>query len=486
MATVPAESSLRVTRLETRDFKRIEALDVCPGRKSLIVLRGPNEAGKTSAIDSLVATVGGKGRSPEVPIRRGAEAATVTLELSDALRPRYQVTASWQGERRWLTVKAVNEDGTLAKLSAGQTLLDSLVSDVSFDPLAFAKADKREQVRLLYAAVGKLADYEAAQLRRKGLYDKRTEINARVRQAEAGLAACPDPAPGQTLRATSDTELGGQLADAQTHNAHRDRLSQAAMEDDRTADRCQQQIDQIEQTIAALRKDKAQAEAGAAAHRSQLAALPPAVDTATITAHVQQVREASARAEQQAKHRQKLIDARAARSDAEALTHRIESVDGELVQMLEQSAIGQAVPGLAVVAGEVTHNGLPLSQASGMRRLETSCLVGMAASPSLRVLCVDEGDQLDDASITRLIELAKARDYSVWMTAIRAGDQANPDTHIVDIAAGRQAGGIGPAVTPTPAAVAPAAPVASMIGVAAAADKNFAVSPAAAVFDLDL
>jgi hypothetical protein len=72
-----------------------------------------------------------------------------------------------------------------------------------------------------------------------------------------------------------------------------------------------------------------------------------------------------------------------------------------------------------------------------MRRLEVSCLVGMAASPSLRVLCVDEGDQLDDASIARLIELAQARDYAVWMTAIRAGDPNNPETHVVDIAAGK-------------------------------------------------
>ena len=138
MADTNPTSSLRVTRLEARDFKRIEALDVSPGRKSLIILRGPNEAGKTSAIDSLIATIGGKGRSPEVPVRRGAEDAAVTVELSDALRPRYQVTRSWTTEgRTWLTVKTVNDDGTTAKLTAGQTLLDSLVSDVSFDPLAF-------------------------------------------------------------------------------------------------------------------------------------------------------------------------------------------------------------------------------------------------------------------------------------------------------------------------------------------------------------
>ncbi|NLE57647.1 MAG: AAA family ATPase [Planctomycetes bacterium] len=445
MADTNPTSSLRVTRLEARDFKRIEALDVSPGRKSLIILRGPNEAGKTSAIDSLIATIGGKGRSPEVPVRRGAEDAAVTVELSDALRPRYQVTRSWTTEgRTWLTVKTVNDDGTTAKLTAGQTLLDSLVSDVSFDPLAFAKADRKEQVRLLYAAVGKLADYEAAQLRRKGLYDKRTEVNGRGRRAEAELAACPDPCPGQTLQPVSDAELAKQLADAQAHNNKRDDLLRRATQRRNDAQLKRNDAAEIAAKIAELQADLARAQKEAVeldvlagVLLADLEKLPPAVDTAAITAHVQQVRQANARAEQQAAHRAKRQAAEQARHGSAGLTAQIEAVDRDLDRMLETSGIGQAVPGLAVRNGEVQHNGLPLSQASGMRRLETSCLVGMAASPSLRVLCVDEGDQLDDASIARLIELAQARDYAVWMTAIRAGDPSNPETHVVDIAAGK-------------------------------------------------
>jgi len=443
-------SSLRVTRLEARDFKRIEALDVCPGRKSLVILRGPNEAGKTSAIDSLIATIGGKARSPEVPIRRGAEDAAVTVELSDALRPRYQVTRSWSGEgRTWLTVKAINEDGTVGKVSAGQTLLDSLVSDVSFDPLAFAKAPKAEQVRLLYAAVGKLADYEAVQARRAALYEQRRQINAAVRQAEAELAACPDPCPGQTLQAVSDAELAKQLADAQAHNAQRKMLEQDARNHDEDVARAQLEVARLEARLAEVRAEAARSRSLADASRARLAAMPPAVDTAAITAHVQQVRQANARAEQQARHRSKAEVAEQARRESAGLTAQIEAVDRDLDRMLEASGIGQAVAGLSVKDGEVLHNGLPLSQASGMRRLEVSCLVGMAASPSLRVLCIDEGDPLDDASIARLIELAKQRDYAVWMTAIRAGDPANPETHVVDIAAGKAA-----TTSPAPAAVA--------------------------------
>lgn len=462
MADTNPTSSLRVTRLEARDFKRIEALDIAPGRKSLIILRGPNEAGKTSAIDSLIATIGGKARSPEVPIRRGADAAAVTVELSDALRPRYQVTRSWTAEgKTYLNVKAVNEDGTVGKVSAGQTLLDSLVSDVSFDPLAFAKANKAEQVRLLYAAVGKLADYEAAQARRRALYDQRTQINAKVKQAEAELTACPDPCPGQVLQTVSDAKLAEQLADAQTHNRQRDTVEReiedlltAAREHSRRAEALDQEFARIRQEAIHEAKLSLEMAEKADAAKARLAAMPPAVDTAAITAHVQQVREANARAEQQGKNRTKYVAVRSARSDADALTARIETVDGELVRLLESSAIGQAVPGLTVKAGEVLHNGLPLSQASGMRRLEVSCLVGMAASPSLRVLCVDEGDQLDDASIARLIELARARDYAVWMTAVRAGDPADPNTHVVDIAAGRRAGDPDPSPPVSPLAAA--------------------------------
>jgi hypothetical protein len=89
-----------------------------------------------------------------------------------------------------------------------------------------------------------------------------------------------------------------------------------------------------------------------------------------------------------------------------------------------------------------------------MRRLELSCLIGMAANPTLRVMTIDEGDQLDDAAIARLQEIATANDYQVWLTGIRVPGQTTDTLFVADLADGHVAGNTTPPSetpeTPTP------------------------------------
>lgn len=454
--------ALRVTRLAVSNFKRIVSADIQAGDRTLVILRGPNENGKTSTLEALVSTLSGKRALPEVPVTLGADSSVVEVTLGDGAGPRYRITRSVKadGGRTWLNVHQIGADGQPAKVTAGQTLLDSLVNNLSFDPLAFSKTqDRKTQIRMLYAAAGRQADYEVAQAKRARLYEQRSQANAKVKQLEMCLAELPDPAPGQQLRPVSEAELAQQLKNAEAHNARRLQHEQTIGRHISAATTARTKIQELQAEIRRMEAAAAESDQAAERTREALNQLSPVIDTNAIAAHIQATSEHNRKAEMQVCRAQGQTMVAEARAEADKLTSELAAVDQAVDAMLEQSDLGQAVPGLQVREGQILHNGVPFSQASGMRRLELSTLIGMAANPRLRILCVDEGDQLDDASLVRLKELAEKRDFAVWMTAIRAGDETDPDSLIVPVHDGRAVGAACAArcrESPTPTSATPA------------------------------
>src|SRR5690554_1159564 len=66
----------------SENCKRLKDADIRPNDTvATIALR--NGAGKTSVLDSIYAALAGKAAAPAVPIRKGAEQATIRLALGD-------------------------------------------------------------------------------------------------------------------------------------------------------------------------------------------------------------------------------------------------------------------------------------------------------------------------------------------------------------------------------------------------------------------
>ena len=101
MATVVNEIVLR--KLVIQNFLRVEALTVDADGKNVII-SGPNESGKTSAIDAIWLALGGKSARPlDAPIHKGAEKASVELDLG-----KYRVTRKWTAKGTSLVVETAD------------------------------------------------------------------------------------------------------------------------------------------------------------------------------------------------------------------------------------------------------------------------------------------------------------------------------------------------------------------------------------------
>ena len=81
---------MKITQLTIENIKRISAVDIKPDG-TLVEITGRNAQGKTTALDSIAYTLGGKKAAPDDPIRQGQNSAKVMVRLDN-----YIVERTWK------------------------------------------------------------------------------------------------------------------------------------------------------------------------------------------------------------------------------------------------------------------------------------------------------------------------------------------------------------------------------------------------------
>ena len=179
------ESGMKVIELKVDNFKRLKAVLIRPGDAPVVEISGRNAQGKSSVIDAIWAALQGASvlKNTPAPVRKGARSAEVRLDLGD-----YIVTRKFTngGKNTYLTVTTA--DGT-AKITSPQRLLDSLVGDLSFDPLAFSRLPDREQAEALMKMLK--IDIVGLEQQRQQAYNARTIVNRDVARTKAELDSLP-------------------------------------------------------------------------------------------------------------------------------------------------------------------------------------------------------------------------------------------------------------------------------------------------------
>lgn len=435
---VKHESPLRVTLIEAENFKGLRTITIEPGDKTFMLIVGANCSGKTSALDVLVAVLGGKRVQPEVPLRIGEEKGHGTVELSEDLVGQYRIERHWEKDKPdKLKVWSLKGDRRVA-LKAGQTVLDEIIGDIGLDPYKFLRAEPKEQVAMLMAASGLGDFYEEAQANRDQLYEDRTEINRQVKRLGNLLDSTPDPSPREELKEISDAELAERMEVAQVHNAGRNALERAIRTAEANLADWEADVRALKSKIGELHKQIGDCEDTLDSRKSELTNLAPSIDAEALQAELTECREHNAQCEEQAAHHG-YVEAHLAEAEkADALTQDILALDAEVIERLNTSELGKNMPGLKIMDGGVFLKGVPLKQVCGWEGLHVSALVCMAATQRARILCIDEADGIDDASRESLCDLATERGYQIFMTCVRSPMTGDLDTEVCHLRDGEQ------------------------------------------------
>lgn len=383
---------MKIIELRAENIKRIKAVDITPDG-TLQVIGGRNAQGKTSVLDAIWLALGGGKASKDTsqPIRDGEDSASVTLDLGELT-----VTRTWTHSGTKLQVESA--DG--ARFKSPQTMLDALVGQLSFDPLAFTRLSAREQRDALLDLVELDVDLDKLDAERQQAYEQRTQVGREAKNI--GEAEVDESLPSEEQSAR---DLIGQIQEAQDLN--RD-ISNAQ----NTRDLLKARILELERELEVAKGKLESAERLAGRVK---------IDTSHPEQQLSQLEETNAaiRANEQAKNRK--AQKQQLKAEYDDRTEQIEALDKQ-----KADALGAAefpVEGLAFDEHGVTYQGVPFSQASSAEQIKVSLAMAMALNPRLKVLRIMDGSLLDDEAMAAIREVVAEHDFQLWIERVGDADQ---------------------------------------------------------------
>lgn len=398
---------MHIVGLEVENFQRIKAVQLKPDGSGSVIVSGANEQGKTSLLDAIWATLGGKaGNNSARPVRDGAAQARVEIDLGDMI-----VTRVWRNGTTAVRVKS--KDG--AEYKSPQALLDSFIGRNTFDPLAFTRLKAREQREALLDLVDLDVDVSALDAARAAAFEERTEVGRR----KSALGAAPVVDENLPRVEVSVSDLLQRINAARDQEAlnQADRAKLSALQDKSASVRGE--LQRARELVLKLEAEEAIVAGEIVAQQAVVDNLTYPEDISELEIAVAEVEATNAaiRANNTAIEIIEAIKARSAEYDA--LTEKIREIDAEKAAALARAVF--PVDGLGFDDEGVTFNGQPFSVASSAQKIRVSMAMAIAANPKLRVARIMDGSLLDAKSMKLISDLAVDNDFQVWIEVVADG-----------------------------------------------------------------
>lgn len=391
---------MKIIALEAENLKRLTAVHIEPDG-NLVQITGKNGHGKTSVLDAIWWALDGKEHVQAKPIRQGEEQAIVRLDLGDLVVTR-KFRAKEDGS---YTTSITVENAEGARFPSPQTMLDELLGELTFDPLAFTRMKADAQVHALRSLVPDF-DFAAAEQSIKEAFDKRAICNRDAREARAAADAISRDLPDDIPEVQDVESLREKWADA--------------VRDKSDAETQKARINHLKTEVDAISRQIEQLQTKQKEYLSELDRIPgqikETIDPNVIKSEIDKA-ESSNQIAEKAKQRDARLAA-AAKSEAasEDFTNHINAV-----KQKAKDAIAKAdmpVSGLSISDGQVFLDGIPFDQASDAQQLQASIGIAMALNPKLKVIRVRDGSLLDEDAMKVLAQMADDRDYQIWIERV--------------------------------------------------------------------
>ena len=364
----------KLLAFEAENFKKIRVLRL-DKLGHIVEFTGKNGQGKTSALDALWFLLKGKAALPVKALRNGAEklrvkgvfgAFTVTRTLGqDSALPTLTLEMA-KGKTAWDTPQA---------------MLDGIVGELAFDPLAFTRMTPAEQVETLRKAVVLDVDIDDLNNANEIDYAERTLVNRQVKQLEAQLnnMTALEGLPKEKLDESAILAKLDEAAEAnrrmqETFKAKQD-LGQAVTQARQAFEGGEREAERITQTIAVLEtqlkqakdnlkimsdKNKTLGKALTEAERAHEAAPSgEPVDVGALTAELQSAQRTNRAIEDRQRYDKVKAELTAKEKEAQALSDKMAGREEKKRKALREAKI--PVEGLSFDEAKVTFNGLPLA-----------------------------------------------------------------------------------------------------------------------------
>ena len=385
---------MKVQSLHIQNTMRIKVAELDRLNSKMVVLTGKNAQGKSSALNSLFWAIGGpKAVQIDQVVRDGAEKAVVTVDLDDYIVTRSQTAGGT------MSLKVETKEGQSFK--SPQSLLDTIISRSTIDPVAFIGLSPKDQAAKLLEIVKLDVNPQELDAKIKVIYDERTMIGREVKQLEGQLAGLGEIEAGVPDEAVSATELVNELGHANQQVSNNAEL--------------RSKLDLVRHDVESLRHELKMAEQWVDENEARIEALvDPDIDA--IKAKLADIDGLNAKVRAKKEHLTLSDTLATKRGLQDACTTNINDLEAQKRDALSKAKF--PVAGLGFGDGCVTFNGIPLSQASSAEQIRVSMAIAMATNPKLRVIRISSGSLLDSDGMEIISKMAEEGDFQVWVEKV--------------------------------------------------------------------
>jgi hypothetical protein len=327
-----------------------------------------------------------------------------------------------------------------------QDFLDDIFGELTFDPLDFVHirtgetpaAHSARQIAMLRKTAKVDMDFEAIALENEKDYEARKLVNRDAEQLEARINGMTvldglpknkldEEAILKKLNAAGDANRQAQqvFQNRQELGAIAARLGIACSNNAQFLGGQKGKIEKLEEDLrmakdalkAAEIEDKRISKEYAEAQRAyETAPTGEPIDVTALAIELQSAQRTNRAIDTRAEFDQRTAELKAKREESNKLTRQMEAREEKKKAALAKAKI--PVEGLTFDERRVSFNGLPLENLGEAEQIRISAQIGMAANPKLKILCVRNGEALDEDGMKVLADLAEEYDFQIWMARV--------------------------------------------------------------------
>lgn len=402
-------NKIKITSLELENVKRVSVVQIEPTENGLTIIGGDNAQGKTSILDGICFALGGeKYRPSKLQKDESLAEPYIKLTLSNGLIV----------ERKGKNASLKVVDPTGAK--AGQSLLDSFISEFALNLPKFMQATSADKAKVLLQILGIDQELAVIEKEEQAAYNERTIQGRIADQKEKYAKEMPEyhhDVPDMPITAA---ELIEQQQELLLKNAETRKIKDnLELNKKKTSDlveekvRILKRLAEINSLLDDLHKSIETAQT------TKLVIYP----TTEIEKQIADIEETNAKIRENLNKKKAIEDAKDARTECDKLTAKVEAVREKRKALL--SSAKMPLPGLSVENGELVLNGKNWDCMSSSEQMKAATAIIKALNPLCGFLLLDKLECMDIKTLTEFNIWLKGENLQAIATRVSKGEECS-------------------------------------------------------------
>ena len=409
--------TIKINSLELENVKRIKAVQLKPTQDGLTIIGGNNRQGKSSVLDSIAWALGGNRYKPTNP--KNDESVVdpyLKVTLSNGL------IVERKGKNADLKVTDPNGE------KAGQTLLDSFISQFALDIPKFMDASNLEKGRMLLGLIGLEENFQGLVNQEQKIYNERYEIGriADQKKKYAEELIEHQDVPKEKISAVDlIKEQQEILARNGENQKKRENLQKITAEMSQVESEMKSILAEVQRlqekyTEFNIKKNKLQDDINTA---SKTVEQLQDESTEEIINSINNIEEINKKIEENANKYRAIKEAEDFKLQYEELTEKLVKVREEKTSLLKNANL--PLNGLFIEDGELTFNGQKWDGMSGSEQLVVATSIVKALNPECGFVLMDKLEQLDLDTLKEFSLWLEIQDLQVIATRVSKGEECS-------------------------------------------------------------